>query len=308
MDEKWIEIGRIGTFMDSSGRLQTFTQRDLDAIANAYDPKKRDAPLVFGHPQSDSAPAFGWAQKLKSEKGRLFALFAHIPCEVKRLVANKHYRHVSMSLMPDRITLRHVALLGAAQPAIDGLQAVEFENGAEAITIDFAKNHEGVNMDQDELQRQMGQLQAQIEQLKAENAELKQKLEAETSAKDKAESAKTDAEKKAEETVSEFAAYRGKVETEKREARVGALVKDGKIKPADKASILDFAAKLAAQGGTVDFSAPDGKSESISLEERYLRELEARSVDERFIDFSLPPAHADKEAPAWSLNDMASKL
>lgn len=308
MSDKWIEIARTGTFTDSAGRLQTFTRRDLDAIANAYDPKKRDAPLVFGHPQSDSAPAFGWAQKLKSENGRLFALFAHIPGEVKRLVANKHYRHVSMSLMPDRVTLRHVALLGAAQPAIDGLQAVEFGNGAEAITVDFAENPEGANMDQDELQRQVGQLQAQIEQLKAENAELKQKLEAGAAAKDSADAAKTDAEKKAEETAAEFAAYRGKVEAEKREARVGALVKAGKVKPADKAGVLDFAAKLAAQGGTVDFAAPDGKSESVSLEERYLRELEARPVDERFADFSFPPAHADKAAPAWSPDEMASKL
>ena len=81
-------------------------------------------------PQSDAAPAFGWAEKLRSEGGKLFATFAHVPDEVRELVAKKHYRHVSMSLMPDRVTLRHVALLGAALPAIDGLRAVEFKNGA----------------------------------------------------------------------------------------------------------------------------------------------------------------------------------
>ena len=57
---------------------------------------------------------------------------------MRELVAGGHYRHVSMSLMPDRVSLRHVALLGAAQPAIDGLAAVEFKDGGDAITVDFA--------------------------------------------------------------------------------------------------------------------------------------------------------------------------
>ena len=57
MSSKWIEIARTGTFTDSAGRPQTFTERDLAAIAQHYDPQKRDAPLTFGHPASDKAPA-----------------------------------------------------------------------------------------------------------------------------------------------------------------------------------------------------------------------------------------------------------
>ena len=113
MPAKWIEIARTGTFTDSAGREQTFTSGDLDAIARRYDPQKRDAPLCFGHPQTDKAPAFGWVDKLKSEGGRLYASFSRVPDEVRELVAKGHYRHVSMSLMPDRVSLRHVALLGA---------------------------------------------------------------------------------------------------------------------------------------------------------------------------------------------------
>ena len=111
MNDKWIEIARTGTFTDSQGRLQTFTEGDLAAIASAYDPQKRDYPLVFGHPKSDAAPAFGWASGVRAEGGKLLAQFALVPGEVKELVAKGHYRHVSMSLMPDRKTLRHVALL-----------------------------------------------------------------------------------------------------------------------------------------------------------------------------------------------------
>ncbi|MFR6036052.1 MAG: phage protease [Desulfovibrio piger] len=325
MDKKWIEIARTGTFTDSSGRPQTFTERDLAAIASAYDPTRRDAPLTFGHPASDSAPAFGWAEQLKSEGGKLFARFRDVPEKVRELVAGGHYRHVSMSLMPDRVSLRHVALLGAAQPAIDGLAAVEFADGGDAITVDFAAavatkeatdgdskdaaaSGEGDIMTVEELQRQVGQLTAQLEALKTENASLKKQAETSKQDREKAESAKADAEKKAEKAGADFAAYREKVEGERREARVAELVKAGKVKPAEKAGVLDFAAKLAAQGGTVDFAAPDGGTESLSLEERYFRDLEARPADERGAEFSAPPAHAGGRQDNINPAELTAKL
>ena len=309
---KWGEIAPTGTLTDRVRRPQTFTEQDLDAIARTYDPDRRDAPLCIGHPK-DNAPAFGWVEKLKHEGAKLFATFAHVPGEVKKLVAKKHYRHVSMSLMPDRVSLRHVALLGAAQPAIDGLRAVELNDGGDAITVDFAADGgEGDDMTVEELQRQVGQLQAQLEALKTENTDLKKKADTHKQDKDKAEAAKTDAEQKAQKASADFAAYRGKIETERREARVAALVKEGKVKPAERADVLDFAAKLAGQDGTVDFAAPDGKRETLTLEERYFRDLEARPVDERFtMDFAAPPAHgghAGGQAPAWDPAEMAAKL
>ena len=307
--EKWIEIARTGTFEDSAGRLRTFTAGDLDAIARSYDPARRDAPLTFGHPQTDKAPAYGWVEKLKSEGGRLYANFSQVPEQVRDLVAKGHYRHVSMSLMPDLVTLRHVALLGAEQPAIDGLAAVEFADGGNAITVDFAATRgEGDTMTVEELQRQSGQLQGQLEALRAENADLKKKADSHKQEKDKAEAAKTEAEQKAEKASTDFAAYRGKVEGERREARVAELVKAGKVKPAEKAGVLDFAAKLAAQGGTVDFAAPDGGTESLSLEERYFRDLEARPADERGAEFSAPPAHAGGQQDNINPAELTAKL
>lgn len=304
--EKWIEIARTGTFTDSAGREQTFTAQDLEAIASAYDPAMRDCPLVFGHPQSDSAPAFGWAQKLKAEGGKLLAVFERVPEQVRALVDAGHYRHVSMSLMPDRKTLRHVALLGAAQPAIDGLRAVELADGENSITVDFSTREEGTMPD--DAQREIGALKERLAALERENADLKKQVQGHKEGKDKAEAAKTEAEAKAEKTAADFAAYRGKVEAEKREARVSALVAAGKITPAEKPGILQFAAALAAQGGTFDFAAPDGKTEQISLEEQYLREQEARPEDRRFSDFSAPSAHAGEERRAVSYEDMAKKL
>ncbi len=304
--EKWIEIARTGTFADSAGREQTFTARDLEAIANAYDPQKRDCPLVFGHPQSDSAPAFGWAQKLKAEGGKLLAVFDKVPEQVRALVDAGHYRHVSMSLMPDRKTLRHVALLGAAQPAIDGLRAVELADGANSITVEFSTKEEGTMPD--DAQREIGALKERLAALEKENADLKKQVQGHKEGKDKAEAAKTEAEAKAEKASADFAAYRGKVEGERREARVAELVKAGKVKPAEKTGVLDFAAKLAMQTETVNFAAPDGRTESLSLEERYFRELEARPEDPRFADFSAPPGHAGPEGQAFTFEDMAKKL
>lgn len=307
--EKWIEIARTGTFTDSAGHPQTFTAGDLDAIARSYDPAKRDAPLCFGHPQTDKAPAYGWVEKLKSEGGKLYANFSQVPEQVRALVDAGHYRHVSMSLMPDRVSLRHVALLGAAQPAIDGLAAVEFADGGNAITVDFAATRgEGDTMTIEELQRQIGQLQGQLEALKAENASLKKQADSHKQEKDKAEAAKTEAEQKAEKASADFAAYRGRIEGERREARVAELVKAGKVKPAEKAGVLDFAAKLATQTGTVDFAAPDGKTESLSLEERYFRDLEARPADERGAEFSASPAHAGGQFDNINPAELTAKL
>lgn len=312
--EKWIEIARTGTFTDSAGRPQTFTASDLDAIAAAYDPATRDAPLTFGHPKTDAAPAFGWVRRLKREGGKLFALFAHVPASVRDLVAQKHYRHVSMSLMPDRVTLRHVALLGAAQPAIDGLAAVELADGDGAICVDFANMEQakGGNMPTpEELQQQLGALQAQLEAAKAENADLKKKLDEAKGAKDAADTAKTDAEKQAEQVAAEFAAYRGAIETTRRKERVAEMVKAGKVTPAEQAGVLSFAAMLAKVAEPVDFAVPDGATERISAEERYFRELDARPVDPRFTDFSAmapAPIHASGQAPAYDPAEMASKL
>lgn len=309
MDESnWIEIARAGTFVDSQGRPQTFTDADLSAIASAYDPQKRDCPLVFGHPKTDAAPAFGWAQRVKATGGKLLAQFAQVPGEVKELVAKGHYRHVSMSLMPDRVTLRHVALLGAAQPAIDGLKAVDLAQGEEAITVDFSTQG-GNGMPDDDLQKKIGALEERVKSLESENASLKQQAQSHKDDKEKAEAEKTAAQEKADKAAADFAAYKGAVEAERREARVSALVATGRITPAEKPGVLQFAAALAAQGGSIDFASPDGKTETISLEEKYLRDQESRPADERGdAMFSAPPAHSAQGTQTINPAELTAKL
>ena len=133
---KWINIARVGTFKDSRGREHTFTEEDLENIRSAYDPKQSESPLVFGHP-ADNDPAFGWVHDMKTEGGKLFARFARVPDKVRELVEEGRYRYVSMSLDPDKKRLLHVGLLGAAAPAIDGLEPVSFKEADEGICINF---------------------------------------------------------------------------------------------------------------------------------------------------------------------------
>lgn len=306
-DSKWIEIARTGIFNDSAGRPQTFTDSDLARIASSYNPQKRDCPLVIGHVKADSAPAYGWMSAIKAEKGKLLAQFALVPDEVRELVAKGHYRHVSMSLMPDRKTLRHVALLGAAQPAIDSLKAVELNGADNGITVDFAIQTGDRSMSED-LQREIGALKEKLASLEKENASLKAKAETHKQGQEKAEGEKKEAEARAEKAVSDFAAYRKQIEDKKREARVSALVKAGKLTPGEKADVLDFASKLAGISETVDFAAADGGKEKISLEEKYLRELEARPADPRNLDFSLPPLHSRAQATEINPSELTARL
>ncbi|MFI3271833.1 MAG: hypothetical protein R3Y11_07015 [Pseudomonadota bacterium] len=295
--EKWVAIARVGTFTDSAGRAHTFNESYLDAIVQNYSPSKRDASLVLGHPETNT-PAFGWVSSLKREGQKLFAQFAHVPDEIQELVAQHRYRHVSMSLMPDKKTLRHVGLLGAAQPAIDGLGIVEFADGDGSIDIEI----KGASMNVEELQQQIIKLQERLTSLEAENAKLKE-------AKDSADNGKAEAEKKSGETTAEFSAYKQQIEGERRHGRVPALVQAGKVTPAEKDNVLSFAAALAGVTGTVDFSAPDGKAESMSAEERYFRELEARPIDGRMYAFSSPaPSHAHNPSPSYSASEIATKL
>lgn len=271
-----IAIARAGSFVDSQGRPQSFSEADLDAIAASYDPAKLEAPLVFGHPAA-SDPAFGWVKSVHHEGGKLFAQLAQVPAAVRQLVQDGRYKYVSMSLMPDRKTLRHVGLLGAAVPAIDGLGPVSLSRDSDAVTINFAQGDGTMTVEE---------LQAQVKALTTERDDLKGRLEAEKSTAAK--------------TASDFTAYKNSIEVKAREARMDALVKSGKVKPAERANCLCFAAMLGKQSETFDFAASDGTVEKLSAEERYFRELESREPSGVTLDFSagVTPAHLSGPAAA----------
>jgi len=127
-ESDWIDVAKTGTFTANNGEIVTLNIDDLDAIAQNYNPAVREAPLVFGHPTTNS-PAFGWALQFRRIGNTLQAKFKQVTDTVKDVIRKGHYKKISLALMPDRKTVRHIGLLGAAQPAIPGMRDVEFSSG-----------------------------------------------------------------------------------------------------------------------------------------------------------------------------------
>ncbi|WP_275100141.1 hypothetical protein [Sedimenticola hydrogenitrophicus] len=76
---KPISIFRPGRHTAMSGAVLNFSEGDLAASANAYDPALHEAPLVVGHPTHD-APAYGWVSKLQYREGELEAEPHQVDC------------------------------------------------------------------------------------------------------------------------------------------------------------------------------------------------------------------------------------
>lgn len=135
---KWIEIFKGGTQVDSKGR-----EHDGDALidkaVSTFNAADHEPPAVVGHPK-DNAPAFAWVEGVKKVardgKNVLLAKFRDVVPEFEEAVKQGLYKKRSASFYPDG-RLKHVGFLGAAPPAVKGLENIKFEAGEEAITFDF---------------------------------------------------------------------------------------------------------------------------------------------------------------------------
>lgn len=288
--EKYTAIAKTGTFRDSEGRRRTFTQKDLEKIAGNYNASETDAPLVIGHVESDAAPAYGWVEKLFCENDKLFAQFSYVSDDVKNLVYKGSYKNVSMSVDMENHRLLHVALLGAAAPAIDGLGAINLssDNGVNILSMENNENTQE--------EKQMDELKQKIADLEKQLLDLKAELQRTTADKEAAE-------KKAEETQAEFSAYIAKQQDEARKKRVEKLVQDGKLEPAKQEEVFAFASQLAKTPAEFSFG-----SEKISMEEKYFRELEAQKQAGVFANFSNAPAHSQQNQTTLNPYSMTDKL
>lgn len=139
-----IEIFKPGKHTAMSGAVLDFSESDLQAMVEAYDPAVYDAPLVIGHPKLD-APAYGWVKSLSFAEGIVNAEPQDVDPEFAELVKTKRFKKVSASFFapdsprnpkPGSYYLRHVGFLGAQPPAVKGLKSVNFADGDE-ITIEF---------------------------------------------------------------------------------------------------------------------------------------------------------------------------
>jgi len=142
-----IEIFRPGRFTALSGQTLEFSEADLKAAADSYDPSLHEAPLVVGHPKTDS-PAYGWVEKLAYD-GRLKAATRQVDPRFAELVKTGRYKKISASFylpdspanpMPGVYYLRHVGFLGAQPPAVKGLRDASFDDaGQGVVTLEFSE-------------------------------------------------------------------------------------------------------------------------------------------------------------------------
>lgn len=124
-----IEIFRAGRHRSMAGVDHEFTTEDLDMAAKTYAPSRHEAPLVIGHPQTNS-PAYGWVSRLFRQGSSLYAEVTHASEQLMQWVREGRYKKISASFyqpnaagnpVPGALYLRHVGFLGATPPAVKGM-------------------------------------------------------------------------------------------------------------------------------------------------------------------------------------------
>lgn len=245
-----IEIFKPGSVVDDSGVAHNFSEADLVAMAKAYNPKLREAPLTVGHP-ADNLPAYGWVSGLAiNAAGRLTMNTRDVEPQFAEMVLTKRFKKRSASFYPPAHSnnpvpgswyLRHVANLGARQPAVSGLADIpDFADNAQGL-VNFSEvfNPTTPEIDMDK------ELQDQLDAANKLAADRQKELDAANAAT-----------KAANDKLAQFA------ETAKKQRHDGHVsfaegeVKAGRLLPKDKGSavaVLD----LLADAQPVSFSEGD---------------------------------------------------
>jgi len=133
MSKSPLHLARIGTFTDMHGQDVSLTPELLEQLAASYDPAIYQAPLVIGHPKTNS-PAFGWLETLEATPEGLFGAPINVDPAFAEAVTSGRYPQRSLSFWPadhpgsptpGRPYVRHLGVLGATPPAIPGLRGAD---------------------------------------------------------------------------------------------------------------------------------------------------------------------------------------
>lgn len=138
-----IDILSTGVNVDAFGNVIETDIEKLNEIANSYDPKLFKGKIVLGHSTdaafmsgrvpSDKIPAYGTIEKVYVQGEKLRAI-AEVADDAVDWISNKHFTDRSVALYSPaspyspkqgEYYIRHLALLGAAPPAIKGLQPLD---------------------------------------------------------------------------------------------------------------------------------------------------------------------------------------
>ena len=261
----WFDVFRCGTHLDHSGKWRTFSEADIDKAIASY--QSDSAPIVVGHPTLN-APAFGWIQQFRRQGPTLQARCSRVADEFADLVKRGLYKNRSISFNSDG-TFRHVGFLGAAAPAVKGLEDIQFADKGEFITMDTA---ETVQTEQAAAQEQAEEVQVEPEaeaktaeseaEMQSSRADAAQKAEPEVSLSDL-----ESQQKQFQETVKKLESHIKSlenalnVEQEKnRKAEFAAyadeLIREGRLNPVAKTPLVCTMEGLFASD-QANFAAPE---------------------------------------------------
>jgi len=269
--DDWVPIFRGGKQTDSQGREHNGDVLIDHAVAT-FNASKHEPPACIGHPV-DNAPAWGWVEGLKKEAHRggdlLMAKFKQIQPEFAGMVKNGLFKKRSAAFYPDG-SLRHVAFLGAAPPAVKGLPDVGF---TEADTSVFTFNELGFNenkkeekkMNFKEFTQKLKDLVAGVDAVDPGTAPAgKTFSEADLSAQTK-QAADAAAKAEREKVTAEFAEKERTARQDARRREIASWcdtqVKEGKMTPAMvKFGVPEFMAAFAEKDDMIEFGESKEKA------------------------------------------------
>jgi hypothetical protein len=312
-----IPVFKPGTHTAVDGRKITFTLENCIDLAESYDPSLSEAPAVIGHPKL-TAPAYAWAKSFEVKDGLVYAKLDQINPEFAEAYNAGSYKKRSLSIYlpdspgnpkPGHYYARHIGFLGAAAPAIKGLPDASFaesdgEQGAAEFSMadeEFDENLISILANLRDLliekagiasadlflpQWRLESLRAISDRKQKEKEKMPQPLDASFAEQQAAIDAKNAELAKREQALLE------KEQTNKRAefaAFADELVKDGKLLPAHKTTVVE--AFMALGSEPISFAEGDANvnSSPVDLIKKVLSERPS------FMNFAEKSAASDSE-------------
>lgn len=146
---QWVEICRIGEFIDAGGKRVKVDDDFLNAAIANFNAEEHEAPICIGHPNMD-APAYGWTENLRRNGDRLEARFSDTNDEFEKMVEQGLYRKRSTAFYLEPVRVKHVGFLGAMPPAVKGLKNIRFAEG-ETVAFENSINLQEIKMEEKDL-------------------------------------------------------------------------------------------------------------------------------------------------------------
>ena len=129
MTEQLHSIDGVEIFKVGRHNGDTYTDRDLQDMIDAFDHVGYRPPIKLGHDEKSGDRSFGWIKRIYRRGSTLFADLMDVPASVYNLIKDRAYDAVSSEIYWDierngkkfRRALKGLALIGAEIPGCAGL-------------------------------------------------------------------------------------------------------------------------------------------------------------------------------------------